>query len=108
MEPLIFLGDSLDRLREFPLPAQSIAGFQLDRVQRGIGPEDWKPMNSIGTGVREIRVREISGAFRIVYLASLPNAIYVLHAFGQTTQKTEHRDIALATMRLRELMRDQK
>lgn len=65
-------------------------------------------MNSIGTGVREIRVREISGAFRIVYLASLPNAIYVLHAFGQTTQKTEHRDIALATMRLRELMRDQK
>lgn len=108
MKPVIFLGDSLDRLREFPLPAQSIAGFQLDRVQRGITPEDWKPMASIGPGVREIRVREISGAFRIVYLATLPNAVYVLHAFRKTTQKTEHRDIALATTRLRELMRDQK
>ncbi|WP_095094927.1 type II toxin-antitoxin system RelE/ParE family toxin [Pseudomonas sp. Irchel 3A5] len=106
MKPLIFLGDSLEQLREFPIPAQSIAGFQLDRVQRGIAPEDWKPMASIGAGVREIRVREISGAFRVVYLATLPNAVYVLHAFRKTTQKTANRDIALATHRLGYLMRN--
>ena len=106
MKPLKFLADSLDRLREFPVPAQSIAGFQLDRVQRGIAPDDWKPMPAIGVGVREIRVREISGAFRVVYLATLPDAVYVLHAFRKTTQKTEGRDIALATQRLKDLMRN--
>ncbi len=63
-------------------------------------------MASIGAGVREIRVREISGAFRVVYLATLPNAVYVLHAFRKTTQKTANRDIALATHRLGYLMRN--
>lgn len=106
MKPLVFLGDSLEQLRGFPLPAQAIAGFQLDRVQRGIAPEDWKPMASIGAGVREIRVRELSGAFRVIYLASLPNAVYVLHAFRKTTQKTTNRDIALAALRLSDLMRN--
>lgn len=105
MKPLIFLGDSLERLREFPTPAQSIAGFQLDRVHRGISPGDWKPMASIGAGVREIRVREISGAFRVVYLATLPDAVYVLHAFRKTTQKTANRDITIATLRLGDLSR---
>ncbi|MCI8209363.1 hypothetical protein AUC61_07430 [Pseudomonas sp. S25] len=105
MKPLVFLGDTLEQLRGFPLPAQAIAGFQLDRVQRGIAPEDWKPMASIGAGVREIRVREISGAFRVVYLATLPNAVYVLHAFRKTTQKTANKDITLATLRLGDLIR---
>ncbi|MBX8500842.1 type II toxin-antitoxin system RelE/ParE family toxin [Pseudomonas cichorii] len=105
MKPLKFLGDSLDQLRGFPLAAQSIAGFQLDCIQRGIEPDDWKPMKIIGPGVREIRVREASGAFRVIYLATLPNAVYVLHAFRKKTQKTEKQDIDLAAARLRDLMR---
>lgn len=103
MKPLIFLGNSLERLRAFPSGAQSIAGFQLDRVQRGIQPDDWKPMTGIGVGVREIRVRETSGAFRVIYLATMQNAVYVLHAFCKKTQKTDSRELALAISRLRHL-----
>lgn len=105
MKALTFLGDTLDQLREFPPAVQSMAGYQLDRVQRGFEPEDWKPMKTIGPGVRELRVREASGAFRVIYLATLPDAVYVLHAFRKTTQKTERRDIDLAASRLRDLMR---
>lgn len=105
MKPVQFLGDSLEQIRAFPNPAQTIVGYQLDRVQRGIEAEDWKPMKSVGPGVREIRVREASGAFRIIYLATLPKAVYVLHAFRKTTQKTEKRDLELAAARLRDLMR---
>ena len=105
MKPIKFLGDSLDRIRTFPSAAQAITGYQLDRVQRGLEVEDWKPMKSVGHGVRELRVREASGAFRILFLATLPDAVYVLHAFRKTTQQTEKRDIDLATLRLRDLMR---
>jgi phage-related protein len=105
MKPVKFLGDSLEQIRAFPGPAQSIAGFQLDRIQRGVEAEDWRPMTSVGSGVREIRVKETSGAFRVIYLATLADAIYVLHAFRKTTQQTEKRDIDLAAARLRDLMR---
>ena len=38
-------------------------------------------MTSIGSGVRELRVRDSAGAFRVIYIAALPDAAYVLHAF---------------------------
>jgi len=69
VKPLDFLGDSLDVLRAFPDGARRAAGFQLDRLQRGLEALDWKPMPSIGAGVQEIRVREEGGAFRVIYLA---------------------------------------
>lgn len=56
MKSVKFLGDSLKSLREFPMDAQQDAGRQLDRVQRGMQPNDFKPMPSIGKGVEEIRV----------------------------------------------------
>jgi phage-related protein len=71
----------------------------------GRDPDDWKPMASIGIGVREIRIRETSGAFRILYIATLPEAVYVLHAFQKKTEKTESRDIELASARLREILK---
>lgn len=63
-KPVVFCGTSLDDLRAFPQTARRMAGFQLDRVQHGGEPDDWKPMSSIGAGVREIRVRDPNGAFR--------------------------------------------
>ncbi|AYJ84702.1 type II toxin-antitoxin system RelE/ParE family toxin (plasmid) [Sphingomonas paeninsulae] len=101
MKKISFLGDSLDRLRDFPEAARSEAGHQLNEVQNGNNPDDWKPMKSIGTGVREIRIREDSGAFRVIYLATLPEAVLVLHAFQKKTQATSQRDIELAASRLR-------
>lgn len=67
MKPVVFLGDSRDRLRGFPEQARRDCGFQIDRLQRGLDPDDWKPMSTIGAGVREIRVRVSSGAFRVIY-----------------------------------------
>jgi phage-related protein len=106
MKSVIFLGDSLERLRGFPEQARRSCGYQLDRVQRGLDPDDWKPMSTIGAGVREIRVRDASGAFRILYVAQFEGAVYVLHAFQKMTPRTSVRDIALGQARLVELRRD--
>lgn len=102
MKPISFLGDSLAQLRDFPADARSQAGYQLSEVQLGNDPHNWKPMKAVGAGVRELRVREASGAFRVIYLATLPDRILVLHAFQKKTQQTPQRDIELAARRLRE------
>ena len=105
MKPLSFLGSSLDDLRAFPESARREAGHQLDRVQRGLEPDDWKPMPSVGTGVREVRIRDQAGAFRVVYVATRREAIFVLHAFQKKTAATPKRDLDLAQARLRDLTR---
>jgi len=63
-------------------------------------------MNTIGQGVREIRIREKDGAFRVIYIANLKDAIYVLHCFQKKTQKTSLEDIALASRRYKDLIRE--
>lgn len=105
MKPVTFLGGSRADIRAFPDDARREAGVQLDRLQRGLDPNDWKPMASIGAGVREIRVREASGAFRVIYIAFRDEAVYVLHAFVKKTQATLKRDLDLAAARLKELTR---
>ena len=108
MKPIEFCGDSLDCLREFPRDARREAGFQLDRVQRGLEPLDWKPMPAVGSGVREIRVRDDAGAFRVLYVAKLVDAIYVLHCFQKKPQATSKRDLNLAEQRFRELLKERQ
>lgn len=105
MKPVIFLGDSLERLRDFPESPRRRAGFQLDKLQRGLDPDDYKPMKTIGKGVEELRVRDARGAYRVIYLARLKDGVYVLHAFKKTTQRTSQVDIELAQARLAELNR---
>jgi phage-related protein len=107
-KPVEFRGSALDDLRAFPMPARREAGHQLDQVQHGHDPDDWKPMVSIGQGIREIRIRETSGAFRIIYVAKFSDAIYVLHCFQKKTQKTSKADLDLAEMRYRELVKELK
>ena len=105
MKSLQFLATSLSDLRAFPKEACRETGYQLDRVQRDLPPDDWKPMPAIGAGVREIRVRDQTGAFRVIYAATKPDAVYVLHAFQKKTQATSKRDMDLAIARFRELIR---
>ena len=107
MKPVAWLGDSLERVREFPDAAKHDAGYQLERVQAGKEPADWKPMPSVGLGVNEIRVRE-GGAFRVIYVAKFPEAVYVLHAFQKKTQATSRRDIEIARKRFAQLSRGGK
>jgi phage-related protein len=104
MRPLRFLGDSLQRLRDFPEGARHDAGYQLDKVQRGDPPDDFKPMPAIGKGVEEIRVLDSSGAYRVIYLARRAEAVYVLHAFHKKTQATSRNDLAIARGRFRQVL----
>ena len=105
MKLIQFLGDSLMRLREFDSDAKQDAGYQLDKVQRGEQPDDFKPMPSIGKGVEEIRIWSELGTYRVIYSARLADALYVLHAFQKKTQATSKRDMNLAKARFAELMR---
>jgi phage-related protein len=101
VKSIVFLGDSLVKLREFPDQARSLAGYQLREVQKGRDPVDWKPLKTVGAGVREIRIREAAGAFRVIYLATIGDSVVVIHAFQKKTQQTSRKDIDLATSRLR-------
>lgn len=106
LKPVEFCSNSLDDLRAFPLPARREAGHQIDLVQHGHDPDDWKPMVSVGRGVREIRIRDAIGAFRVIYVAKLADAIYVLHCFQKKTQKTSKADLDLAAKRYRDLVKE--
>ena len=101
-KPLIWLGSSRRDLRAVPALARQLAGFQLRRVQQGLDPDDWKPMKTVGPGVREIRIH-IAGAHRVFYVATRAEAIYVLHAFEKKTQKTAARDLKIGRDRFRSL-----
>ena len=101
-----FRGTALDDLRGFPQSAMREAGYQLDRVQHGLSPDDAKDMPSIGAGVVELRIWDEAGTFRVVYLAKLADAVYVLHCFQKKTQQTAKRDIDLAKKRLKDLMKE--
>lgn len=102
MKVLKFVGSSLDDLRNFPDEARRAAGFELRAVQNGLEPSDWKPMKSIGSGVNEIRIR-ILGEWRVIYVAKVRDAIYVLHAFQKKTQKTSQKDIEIAQKRYKQI-----
>jgi phage-related protein len=104
VRPIRFLGDSLRCLRDFPQGARHDAGYQLDKVQRGGQPDDFKPMPSIGKGVEEIRVSDSSGAYRVAYFARRAEAVYVLHAFHKKTQATPKKDLKIAKIRFEELL----
>ena len=102
MKLLKFVGSSLDDLRDFPEEARRIAGFELRAIQDGFEPRDWKPLQSVGAGAKEIRIH-ILGEWRVIYVAKLSDAIYVLHAFQKKSQKTNLRDIDLACARYKQI-----
>lgn len=86
MKPLKFPGSSLDDLRNFPDEARRSAGFELYAVQSGVEPSDWKPIPTVGKGVREIRIHVLA-EWRVIYVAKLADAIYVLHSFQRKVAK---------------------
>jgi phage-related protein len=98
MKPLKFIGSSLDELRDFPLQVRRECGRELNRVQNGLMPTDWKPMLNVGNGAYELRIH-MFGEWRIIYLSKTENAIYVLHAFQKKSNKTPQADIELAKRR---------
>ena len=108
MKAVRFLGDSLKRIREFPADVKQDVGYQLDKLQRGQQPDDFKPMPVVGKGIEEIRIWDVSGTYRVIYTARLVVAVYVLHAFQKKTQRTPQHEIDVAKARFNELMRESK
>ncbi len=103
MKEIEFFGRTLEAIRDFPGDAKRETGHQLDRVQRGNDPTDWKPMSSIGKGVQEIRIQE-RGQYRVIYFANLEDAVHVLHAFQKKTPKTRKQDIQAAKHALKQIL----
>jgi phage-related protein len=104
---VIWLGTTRHELRGFPTDARQVAGFQLWRVQRGLEPNDWKPMPTVGLGVREVRVHT-DLEHRVIYLAKFDEAVHVLHAFRKRSKRTPKRDLEIARQRFRELLRQRR
>ena len=96
-----WVGSAYDDLLEFPEEPRRDAGFQLSKVHSGLDPEDWKPFGEVGAGAREIRIRDSSGIFRVMYVAKFEEAIYVLHCFQKKTQATSNQDKEIAEARYR-------
>ncbi|WP_420126443.1 type II toxin-antitoxin system RelE/ParE family toxin [Longimicrobium sp.] len=110
-KPLHWLGASYRELTSFPLLARIQAGFDLGEVQNDREPDDWKPMESVGPGAREIRVRTFDGGVvqhRVVYVAKYQDAVYVLHAFAKKTEQTSPHNLDVARVRYREMVKDRE
>jgi len=84
-KPIYWIGSSYKDLLNFPSEAKQDAGYQLHRIQNGLNPEDWKPFQAIGAGVKEIRISDSGNAYRIMYIAKFAEKIYVLHSFQKKT-----------------------
>jgi phage-related protein len=106
MKSVDFRGSSLDDLRSFPAPAKREAGYQIDRVQNGLQPDDFEPMTSICRAVAEIRIWDEAGTFRVIYVAKVADTVYVLHCFQKKTQKTSKKDIDLVVKRYKDLIKE--
>lgn len=105
MKDLVFIGSSLDDLRAFPSVARQRSGYQLHLVQCGQDPFDWKPMAMVGPGCREIRVHDSAGAYRVFYVATVGDTVFVLHCFEKKSQRTASSDMEVGKQRYKK-MRD--
>lgn len=65
-------------------------------------PNNYKPMNVVGPGTYEIRVRDADGIARLTYVAKFRDTVCVLHVFTKKSQRTTKTDIDIATTHYRE------
>jgi phage-related protein len=103
-----WIGSAYHDLLAFPKNTRKEAGFQLGKVQAGLLPTDWKPFEDVGAGTKEIRIRDASGIFRVMYVARFDEAVYVLHCFQKKTQVTSKQDKAIAGARYRAVINARK
>ena len=78
-------------------------GYQIDRLENGLAPDDWKPMATVGSGGKEIRVHA-DNEYRTFYMLESGDEVYILHVFVKKTRKTSKKDIALGVERYKQAM----
>jgi len=70
-----WIGSTYDDLLAFPQDPRKEVGFPLGKVQAGLEPTEWKPLDDVGAGTKEIRVKDASGIHRVMYVAKFVKAI---------------------------------
>jgi phage-related protein len=99
---IYFEGDSLEVLSAFPAAVKQSLGFALRQLQLGREPTcPTRSMHSIGPGVYELKEADEQTWYRAIYLSKVGNIIHVLHCFEKNSRKTDRRDIAIASQRLK-------
>jgi phage-related protein len=78
---VVWIGSSKGDISAMPTPVKASFGYRLRRAQQGRPTDDTKALPQFGPGVYELREAFDTNAYRLMYVARLPNAIYVLHAF---------------------------
>lgn len=99
VKQIIWVGASRDDLVDFPDEARRKIGYQLNKIQQGRDPDDWKPFATVGPGAQEIRIQVDGNQYRSIYVARFEEAIYVLHCFVKREQKTSAKDVEIARQR---------
>ena len=103
-----WMGTAYEDILKFPVETRKEAGFQLGKVQAGLDPDNWKPFDEVGSGTKEIRIRETTGIYRVMYVAKFEEAIYVLHCFQKKTEATTRNDKDVAEARYRAIARKRR
>ena len=98
---IVWLGNSLSALQEFPTSVRIDVGSDLRRLQLGEPPLDSKPVKTVGRGVRELRARDRNNQYRTMYVSSTSMKIIVLHSFVKKSRITSKSDIDIARKRLK-------
>ena len=102
----MWLADSRANVKRFPASVQDDVGYALYIAQLGEMSVRAKPLHGLGTGVMEIAVHDVSGAFRAVYAVSIGDSIYVIHAFQKRSKAgiaTPKSEMDLIRQRLKQL-----
>ncbi|MFT6916635.1 MAG: phage-related protein [Motiliproteus sp.] len=99
-----WIDTSLDDIKAFPREAMIEAGYQLNLIQHGLDPENFKWFKAVGAGVKEIRIKQPDSIFRVMYVAKFDEAVYVLHCFQKKDEQTLKKDVDLAKKRYDGLM----
>ncbi|SRR5258707_10539277 len=94
-------GDSKEVLQSFPDGVRQNIGFQLWQLQKGERPSDYRPLQSIGSGVFELRDQDQRGWYRLVYLSRIEDVIHVLHCFEKKGREMPRREFETAKRRLK-------
>lgn len=104
MKNIIWVGATHETVKSYSKNVKQEIDYNLDKLQRGLNPNDWKPMLTIGQGVKEIRIHQ-DNEYRVLYLAKFEEAIYVLHVFIKKSEKTLQKEIGLTRKRYNEILK---
>ncbi|MEZ4815741.1 MAG: type II toxin-antitoxin system RelE/ParE family toxin [Bdellovibrionota bacterium] len=94
-------------LDEWPEDVRGELADAVARLERGhmLSMPLSRPMPSIGRGVHELRFRDKSGIYRVVYWLAGAGRVWLIHAFKKKSQATPQQNIETAKERLKRILK---